>query len=86
MNPSLIENIAGFADAVKEANVTQESLKGKTRKITHEAAEVFIGIYSEIIGICKIASKYYQNDPVKKEQFTFSKIVANLNATKKVSM
>ena len=84
MNPDLIDNISGYAGAVKEANVTQESLKGKTRKITHEAAEVFIAIYSEIIGIYKIASKYYQNHPVKKEQFTFSKIVANLHVSGKV--
>ena len=45
---------------------------------------IFNEIYNEIIGICKIASNFYQYDELKKDQFTFSKVVANMNATRKI--
>ena len=86
MTPSLIDQISGYANVVKEANVKQEFQKGRSKKITHETAEVYNAIYHEIIGICKIASKHYQNNPVKKEQFTFSKVVANLNNARKTNV
>jgi hypothetical protein len=85
MNPVLIDNIIGYADTVKTANVTQESLKETTKDITREIADVFNTIYNEIIGICKIASNFYQYEPIKKEQFTFSKVVSNMNAARKVT-
>lgn len=74
----------GYADQLKEANVTQESLKETTKEVSDEAVTIFNEIYDEIIGICKIASNYYQYDTLKKEQFTFSKVVANINATRKI--
>ncbi len=85
MNPVLIDNIIGYADTVKTANVTQESLKETTKDISQEVADVFNAIYDEIIGICKIASNFYQYEPIKKEQFTFSKVVSNMNAAIKVT-
>jgi hypothetical protein len=85
MNPALIENLIGYADAVKTANVTQESLKETTKDISLEVANVFNAIYDEIIGICKIASNYYQYEPIKKEQFTFSKVISNMNASRKAT-
>jgi len=83
MSPALIDNIAGYAETFTLANVGQESLKSSTKEITEEAAEVFNSIYDEIIGICKKVSVYYQYDPVKKEQFTFRKVAANLGAPRK---
>lgn len=83
-NVALIDRIIGYADQLKEANVTQESLKETTKEVSDEAVTVFNEIYNEIIGICKIASNFYQYDTLKKEQFTFSKVVANMNATRKI--
>ena len=83
-NPALIERIISYADRLIEANVTQESLKETTKEITEEAVTIFNEIYNEIIGICKIASNFYQYDTLKKEQFTFSKVVSNMNATRKI--
>jgi hypothetical protein len=85
LNPSLIDNIIGYADTFKQANVTQESFKGSTKEITQEVANVFNDIYDEIIGICKKASNYYQYEPLKKEQFTFAKALSNLGAAVKVA-
>lgn len=83
-NVALIDRIIGYADQLKEANVTQETLKETSKEVSGEAVNIFNGIYDEIIGICKIASNYYQYDELKKDQFTFSKVVANMNATRKI--
>ncbi len=79
-NPVLIETIIGYADQLKEANINQESLKQTTKELTEEAIEEFNAIYDIIIGICKIASVFYYDDPVKKEQFTFSNVVTNMSS------
>lgn len=80
----LIDRIIGYANQLKQANVTQETLKETTKEVSDEAVAIFNEIYDEIIGICKIASNFYQYDSLKKEQFTFSKVVANMNATRKI--
>ena len=81
----LIDNIVGYANAFMDANTSQESLKLSTKEITQEVVEVFNAIYDEIIGICKKVSNYYQYDAVKKEQFTFSKVIGNLGSARKTS-
>ena len=78
MSATLIDNIMGYAATFAGANVNQESLKLSTKEITEEARQIFNSIYDEIIGICKKASAFYQYNPVKKEQFTFSKVAKNL--------
>ena len=83
-NPALINRIIGYADQLKEANVTQEALKETTKIISAEAIKAFNDIYEEMIGICKIASNFYRYDALKKEQFTFSKVIANMNAPRKI--
>jgi len=84
MNPALIDSIIGYADAFRQANLAQESFKVSTKEITKEAVDTFNAIYDEIIAICKIASGYFQYEPLKKEQFTISKVLLNLGATKRV--
>jgi hypothetical protein len=85
MTPSLIENIIGYADRFKQANISQEMFKASTKEITKEGSDSFNAIYDEIIGICKKASNYYQYEPLKKEQFTFNKVIDNLGSAKKVT-
>jgi len=79
-NPSLIEKIISYADQIKEANINQEHLKETSRELSHEAINEFNAIYEIVIGICKIASSYYYNNPLKKDQFTFSNIVSNMSS------
>jgi len=83
LNPVLIDTISGYADAFADANVAQELLKGTTKEITQEVADVFNAIYDEIIGICKKASSYYQYEPLKKAQFTFTKVLSNMGVSAK---
>jgi hypothetical protein len=83
MSAALIDNITGYADAFRQANVTQEGMKGSTKNVSKEVADTFKNIYDEIIGICKIASNFYRFEPLKKQQFTFSKVINNLGAAQK---
>jgi hypothetical protein len=81
-NPVLIDSIVGYAAQLQEANLSQEGLKSSTKEISQEAVDAFNAIYDEVIGICKIASKIYKDEPLKKEQFTFSKVVKKMGAPK----
>ena len=81
----LIDKIIGYAGTFNEANASQEGLKQTTKEISKEVVNVFNGIYGEIIGICKKVSNYYQFDAVKKEQFTFSKVISNLGSARKTT-
>jgi len=85
MNVTLIERIIGYADDFKKANVTQENFKETTKIITQDVADSFNEIYDEIIGLCKKASSYYRNEPLKKEQFNFRKVVDNIGASRKTT-
>jgi hypothetical protein len=86
INPSLVDNILGYAETYRQANLLQESLKGSTKIITGDLLDTFNGIYNEIIGICKIASAYYRYEPIKKERFSFSKVLANMGGSRKISV
>jgi len=79
-NPTLIETIISYAAEMQQANITQESLKQTSQQLTEEGQLAFNAIYSEVIGICKIASKYFQDNPLKKEQFTFSRVVRKMGS------
>lgn len=82
-NPALIDSIIGYATQLQQANLGQESLKSSTKEVSQEAVDTFNSIYTEVSGICKIASKAYQTDPLKKEQFTFGKVVKKMGAALK---
>jgi len=78
-NPELLNRIIGYADNFIELNTNQEGLKGSTKILSQEGLNELNSIYDEIIGICKIAAKFYQYEPAKGEQFSFTKVVRNMN-------
>jgi len=86
LSATLIDKIIGYAASFNDANTSQEGLKQSTKEISKEVVDVFNGIYDEIIGICKKVSNYYQYDAVKKEQFTFSKVISNLGSARKATV
>ncbi|MGQ1788492.1 MULTISPECIES: hypothetical protein [unclassified Saccharicrinis] len=83
--PALLARMVGYADQMKDANVSQETMKETSKALSEEAIDALNDIYSEIAGICKIAASFYQYEPLKKEQFTISKVVAKMGAAKKNS-
>lgn len=82
---TLIDNITGYSDTFRLANEAQESFKGSTKSITQELSNTFNAIYAEIMNICSIASAYYKYDSVRKQQFTFSKVLSSQGSAKKAS-
>ncbi len=75
-----LDTITTQAETLKNANITQETYKGTRKEITNEAITAFNTIYDQIIAISKITQNFYKTDPIKKQQFTFAKILANLNS------
>jgi hypothetical protein len=75
-----LDAITAQAQILKDANITQETLKGSRKEITNEAIIAFNEIYDQIISIAKISQRLYKGDTIKKEQFSFAKVAANLNA------
>ncbi|MFW5916240.1 MAG: hypothetical protein ACOCTM_02075 [Bacteroidota bacterium] len=85
INPEILEGILSYKDKVYLSNVKQETLKGSSQEITQECIDVFNAIYLQAIDVCKLASAYYASNPIKRNQFTFSRIVKNMNAIKSSS-
>ena len=71
---SLIEGIIKHADFLHSANVTQEEHKGARKMHTKESVAELNDLYSDIISICKIASKFYNDQPQLKDLFSFNKV------------
>jgi hypothetical protein len=78
---NILTDIVNMAGSVDQANTLQETLKGSAKEGTDHMIGELNALYEEIIGICKIASNYYKNNPAKKEQFTFARILKNLGET-----
>lgn len=84
MAKATLDAIIGYADNLKMANVSQESLKGLRKTITAAGIKEFNEIYSQVMSICKIASKFYLDNPPVKEQFSFAKVSKTLNKIKAI--
>lgn len=75
-----IDNIIGYADTLKNANISQETYKGTRQEITDEAIQAFNAVYDQAISIAKISSNFYKTDKKKQQLFSFAKVVANQNS------
>ena len=78
----LIDSLIAAADNLNTANLTQESLKETTKLDNHDLIESFNDIYFEIMGICAVATRFYRYEPLKKEQFVFSRVAAKLGGAR----
>ena len=82
---SLLDAIMGYADILKNADVSQETLKSTRKAITATYVTEFNDIYDQVISICKIASKFYKDQPEMKVQFSYSKVGNVLKAKSKTA-
>lgn len=78
MPASLLQGVADLAEPLDKANTTQEKLKGTVKEASDNVITELNALYTEVIGICKIASNHFKKEPVKKEMFTFAKILRNI--------
>jgi hypothetical protein len=82
---TLITNIINYADALKLADNTQESIKGTRKTATAIAIKEFNRCFTAVIRICKLSAKYYKEQPDLKVQFSYSKVLKAMNnATNKI--
>lgn len=82
MPAALLQGVADLADPLDKANTAQEKLKGTVKEASDNVITELNALYTEIIGICKIASNHFKKEPVKKEMFTFAKILRNIGETR----
>lgn len=80
-----LTNITNYADTLKAADITQENNKGIRKTITAEAITQFNIIYSKVISVSKISTKFYKDSPAQKEQFSFNKVSKAINASRKTT-
>lgn len=74
--------IVEYADTLKDANISQEGNKGFKKELTDEAITAFNEIYDQAISIARIAYKIFKDNPAIRDQFSFNKVVKNINNTK----
>lgn len=74
-----LETIIGYADTLKNADVTQEGFKSSKSEMPAAAIAAFNGVYKEVMSICKMAARFFVADPAVKKQFGFSKVLKDLN-------
>ncbi|OYU79333.1 MAG: hypothetical protein CFE23_14605 [Flavobacterium sp. BFFFF1] len=67
------------AEKFKDAEVAQETNKGKRKVITAEAVAEFNAIYDQLVSVNRIASKFFKGDKSRQELFSFSKITKSLS-------
>lgn len=80
-----LDAVVSYADALKNANITQEGNKGFKKELTAEAISAFNDIYDQAISIARISYKIFKDNPAIRDQFSFNKVVKNINNTKPTS-
>lgn len=81
ISPDSLNYATSHSVKLKNANVNQEIKKGERPGLTQEAIIVLNDIYAEVISIAKISANFHKDDPVKKQKYSFRKVIRNMNNT-----
>ncbi len=79
-SPKSLDAIVSYADRMKSANVTQEKLKGISKTLTEKDIIALNDIYGTVISIARIARRFYQGNPAKQGQYSYTKILSRLTS------
>lgn len=74
--PELITSILGYAETLKNSNISQEALKGGRKENTKEVVEQLNAIYNQVISIARICTRIFSGEPTIRDQFSFAKVKA----------
>lgn len=69
-----ITEIIGFADTLKNSNVSQETFKSNRPALSEQAINTFNDLYDDVIAVGKISSRFFLHDKPLKETFSYTKI------------
>ncbi|MDR1896307.1 MAG: hypothetical protein LBR10_05910 [Prevotellaceae bacterium] len=78
-----LDRIVSYATDLHNANVTQERLKNIKHTLSAEILAEFNALYSDVIGIAKIARNFYKGNPSMLEAFSYTKVYNKLNVAPK---
>lgn len=76
VNAARLDKVISLKQTLADANITQETLKGSSKLETAEAQAALEEIYTTAMHICDVGKKLFSKDPVRREQFVFSKLVS----------
>ncbi len=76
---ALISNITAGATATRDADIRQEGNKGTRKEITQAAVVEFNEIYEQLISIAKISRNLFLGNDTKRDLFSYSKVLGNMN-------
>ena len=74
-----IEKLMEYPEQIEAANLKQESMKDSKKYLTREAVEELNGLYTKVMRFAKLFKRYYKFDPLKRDQFVFSRVVRQMN-------
>lgn len=81
-SPASLDLLVSYADEIKTKNINQELLKEGKKELTLKAVTELNAVYKQVIGICKIVRRLFKDDPLMKEQFSYSRILKQLSGSK----
>ena len=79
MSPATSSAIIGYADALKDSNITQETLKANRKSLSAAAVAELNAIYDAVISIARISAKFFKDDKAMAAKFSYEKTLAQLN-------
>ena len=76
-----LDTLVGYADTLKNANITQETLKNTGKTLTDKDVTLLNEIYSTVISVAKIARTFYKGNVAKQAQYSYTKVLSKLSST-----
>ncbi len=70
-----LDAIAQLAEECKNANVTQELSKSKSKRLTAEQQTEMNALYTEVMAICRLGKSIFRKDKEKWQLFNFRALV-----------
>jgi len=78
VNPDLLDRLTSQAKVLDEMKQVQATLMLPNRELSELQVATLCSLYNEVIGICTIASTFFEKKSKKCELFTFSVVIDKL--------
>lgn len=82
MAAGLITAIIGYANTLKNSNITQETMKGSRKVISQAAVKEFNAIYNATVSIARISFNLFKTDKAIQAKFSYAKTLSGMNQVK----
>jgi hypothetical protein len=79
---SRLDEIIKLAQECKNANITQELSKSKSRQLTAEQQAEVNTLYTEVMAICRLGKSIFRQDKEKWQLFNFKSVIEAFGGTR----